>query len=162
MPEQLCRFYSSPVNERTNLNPLQLYGPEIREPSVLEKPKLLRRVTDALRDTKEEFLQHFKPNIAANKTARSTRLILHDRNCHPLASCQKGSMKLRQLPRTQCMPNNSFGAHFSPSLHRRLEKKLTWWSSFLAKSRNDSGSESLNPSPPAIISSAKLWQRLGG
>ncbi|CAG7989115.1 unnamed protein product [Penicillium salamii] len=56
MPIKYPRFYSSPVDEDTNSTPLQVYGLEQREPSIYCKPpKLLRRVSHALGDIREDL-----------------------------------------------------------------------------------------------------------
>ncbi|ODM14810.1 hypothetical protein SI65_09804 [Aspergillus cristatus] len=54
------RFYSSPLSDTSSTpdpkTPLQAYGLEQREPSIAEeKPHLLRRVSHALDDIKEDF-----------------------------------------------------------------------------------------------------------
>lgn len=55
------RFYSSPMNDNPDKTPLQEYGLEQREPSIFEDrdrdmpTKLLRRVSHALDDIKEDF-----------------------------------------------------------------------------------------------------------
>lgn len=70
------RFYSSPLSEtpnppdaNTNLKtPLQAYGLEQREPSIAEeKPHLLRRVSHALDDIKEDFTLGLDPKGTAEK-----------------------------------------------------------------------------------------------
>jgi hypothetical protein len=50
------RFYSSPIDSYTDSTPLEVYGLEQREPSIYGKPpKLLRRVSHALGDIREDF-----------------------------------------------------------------------------------------------------------
>lgn len=64
------RFYSSPLCDDDSPNPktpLQAYGLEQREPSIAEKPKLLRRVSNALDDIKEDFSLQLDPKGTAEK-----------------------------------------------------------------------------------------------
>ncbi|PWY87501.1 hypothetical protein BO70DRAFT_195674 [Aspergillus heteromorphus CBS 117.55] len=53
---KIPRYYSTPVKEDLpDSTPLQMYGLEQREPSIAERPKLLRRFSHALDDIKEDF-----------------------------------------------------------------------------------------------------------
>ncbi|PYH88165.1 hypothetical protein BO71DRAFT_147601 [Aspergillus ellipticus CBS 707.79] len=50
------RYYSTPVKQDSpESTPLRMYGLEEREPSIAERPKLLRRFSHALDDIKEDF-----------------------------------------------------------------------------------------------------------
>lgn len=162
MSKPPSRFYSSPMNEGTSLNPVELYGLEMREPSIIEKPKLLQRVTDALIDAREDFSMHFNLDLDANKTIQCHCLTFRARNFHHLPSCQKTSMMSRWSPRSQTVPIDSFDAYLSPTLHQRLGRKMTWWSSFFAKSRKNSVFKGVIPSSPDVISTSVLWKRLSG
>lgn len=69
--QQKCpRFYSSPLSQHSAdpQTPLQAYGLEQREPSIVEvKPRLLRRVSHVLDDIKEDFSLQLNPQGAAEK-----------------------------------------------------------------------------------------------
>ncbi|KAJ5639207.1 uncharacterized protein N7484_007069 [Penicillium longicatenatum] len=70
------RFYSSPMDEGDS-TPIQLYGLERRPNSIIEKPKLLRRVSHALDDIKEDFAyQLADPSSTAAKLKRRSTFLL--------------------------------------------------------------------------------------
>lgn len=161
MPGKHSRFYFSPINEKTNLNPVQLYGLEMREPSIIEKPTLLLRVVDALRHAMEDDARLFNDNTGGNGTTQYHSLLFHDCNFTVSASEQKDAMLLRSSLRSQPASLNS-DAYFSPSLRQRLVRKLIRWPSFWAKSRESPGSNGFTNSPTEVVSSSVLWERLGG
>lgn len=86
MPVKYPRFYASPLDEGTDSTPLQVYGYEQREPSINGKPpKLLRRVSHALGDIREDFtLQLDPPQAPLDRHLRHTTLPSQSRGPHDL------------------------------------------------------------------------------
>ncbi|KAI9040710.1 uncharacterized protein KD926_007791 [Aspergillus affinis] len=74
---RLPRYYATPLKENTpNSTPLQLYGLEEREPSIAEKPKLLRRMSYALDDIKEDFSLQLEPREKLKSRHRQSTFML--------------------------------------------------------------------------------------
>ncbi|KAJ5909522.1 hypothetical protein N7504_004165 [Penicillium tannophilum] len=75
-PMKYRRFYSSPVDDGDS-TPIQLYGLEQRPLSIIEKPKLFRRVSHALDDIKEDFAYQIgDPSSTAAKLKRRSTFLL--------------------------------------------------------------------------------------
>ncbi|KAA8646514.1 hypothetical protein EYZ11_012438 [Aspergillus tanneri] len=119
------RYYSTPLDKDSpDSTPLHLYGLEQREPSImLEKPKLLRRVSYALDDIKEgEKL----------KTKRRQSTFMHESaNMSSGAMSSAGSSlsgaEMSEPPRSRPMSIFSVD-HWSPptrGLSRRLSIRLS-------------------------------------
>ncbi|KAJ5930086.1 hypothetical protein N7466_005579 [Penicillium verhagenii] len=71
------RFYASPMDEAGDSNPIELYGLEQRPLSFIEKPKLLRRVSHALDDIKEDLAYQLgDPSSTAAKLKRRSTFLL--------------------------------------------------------------------------------------
>ncbi|KAJ5887052.1 uncharacterized protein N7473_009726 [Penicillium subrubescens] len=164
MPETPSRFYSSPVNETTNLNPVQLYGLQKREPSVIEKSKFLQRAKDALSDAKDDFLLQLNLETGATEITQCNCLMFCDCNSHPLISVKKDSMMFRRSERSQLAPINPFDVNLFRTLRQQLSKRSTWRSFSLVGSKKNSDSKSVNMSPADVVSvsASVLWKRLGG
>ncbi|KAJ6114487.1 hypothetical protein N7486_000265 [Penicillium sp. IBT 16267x] len=78
-PMKYRRFYSSPMDDSGDATstPIQLYGLEQRPLSIIEKPKLFRRVSHALDDIKEDLAyQLADPTSAAAKLRRRSTFLL--------------------------------------------------------------------------------------
>lgn len=123
------RFYSSPVDSDPDSSPLQIYGLEQRPPSIVEKPKLLRRVSHALDDVKEDFsLQISDRRSTAHKIKRRSTLgrrsSSSSSDADPISSATGGP------PRSRPLSIISFDVWSSPSrrLSRRLTRRLSGWS----------------------------------
>ena len=86
MPPKYPRFYASPVDNGCENTPVQVYGFEQREPSIMEKPKLFRRVSHALGDIKEDMsLNLADPESTAAKLRRRSTLMF-ETNSRPATS----------------------------------------------------------------------------
>lgn len=70
------RFYSSPLNDSSPRTPLQIYGLEQREPSIVEKPRLFRRFSHALDDIKEDLPLQLDPRNTAQKIKKRRESML--------------------------------------------------------------------------------------
>ena len=70
------RYYSSPVNNECQSTPVELYGLETRQPSIVERPKLLNRFSSALDDIKEDIPLQLDPRNTAQKIRRRTSSML--------------------------------------------------------------------------------------
>ncbi|KAJ6116539.1 hypothetical protein N7512_006264 [Penicillium capsulatum] len=144
------RFYSSPMDEEA-ATPLQRYGHEQREPSIMEKPKLLRRVSHALDDIKEDFsLQLSDPASTANKIKRRSTLYLSDTlNTSPRPETAHGP------PRSRPMSIISFDAWSQPQ--RRLSRGLSRRLSVFSLSGRKPGSAQGSISSPNLIGSSTQY-----
>ncbi|KAJ5818045.1 hypothetical protein N7474_003636 [Penicillium riverlandense] len=144
------RFYSSPVDEGIDSTPLQMYGLEQRPPSFVERPpKLLRRVSHALDEIKEDYSLQLDVRATADKLKRRSTLFLFDGSNTAEDSCPRPqtSMTASAAPRSRPMSIMSFDAWSSPP--RRLSRRLT--------RRISSWRHSKAPAPPtASISSPNL------
>ncbi|KAJ6112229.1 hypothetical protein N7523_008290 [Penicillium sp. IBT 18751x] len=69
------RFYASPMDDGSE-SPIQAYGLEQREPSIYERPRLLRRVSHALDDIKEDLAYQLDARETANKIKRRSTFFL--------------------------------------------------------------------------------------
>ncbi|KAJ5621551.1 hypothetical protein N7528_006334 [Penicillium herquei] len=77
MAPKYPRFYTTPMDEATDSTPIQVYGLEQRPPSIIEKPKLLHRVSNALDDIKEDLAYNMAdPDSAAAKFKRRSTFLL--------------------------------------------------------------------------------------
>lgn len=147
MPTKYPRFYSSPLEEGPE-TPLQVYGLEQREPSIIEKPKLLRRVSHALDDIKEDFsLQD-----TANKIKRRSTLLLDGHLGTP-----SRPQTAAGPPRSRPMSIISVEAWSSPPgrLSRRLSRRLSIFSSSSRKASG--GSKTASISSPNLIGSSTQY-----
>ena len=161
------RFYSSPLNERTESTPPQLYGLEQREPSILEKPRRMSRLAYALDDIKEDFPAHvhqFNPRATAEKVKRRASGLWLDSaslGSRPTTPGSTGSStpgagagvggRPRMLPRT--LSRLSFDSESGPRrLGRRLSTRL---GSFAARKKAPPHAASIS-SPNLIGSSTQV------
>ncbi|KAJ5749338.1 uncharacterized protein N7511_011034 [Penicillium nucicola] len=149
MPFKYPRFYASPVDEGTDATPLQVYGHEQREPSIYGKPpKLLRRVSHALGDIREDVTLQLDP-----LKRRST--IFFETPLSPASpEVPMTSDGLRSRP----MSIISYDAIAAPSrrLSQRLSRRLSVFSSRGKPTGNAGGSIS---SPNLIGSSTQYGSR---
>lgn len=150
MPTKYPRFYSTPLDEGPE-TPLQVYGLEQREPSIMEKPKLLRRVSHALDDIKEDFSLQL-PRETANKIKRRSTLLL-DGNPGPARRPETSAGP----PRSRPMSIISVDAWSSPQRHlsRRLSRRLSIFSSSSRKATG--GSKTASISSPNLIGSSTQY-----
>ncbi|KAF7171526.1 hypothetical protein CNMCM6106_005888 [Aspergillus hiratsukae] len=76
------RYYSTPLRaDSPDSTPLHLYGLEQREPSIYEKPppRVLRRISHALDDIKEDFSLQIDQNNMTNKIwSRRQSMLMFD------------------------------------------------------------------------------------
>lgn len=146
------RFYSSPMDEEASSTPVQRYGYEQREPSIMEKPKLLRRVSHALDDIKEDFsLQLSDPATTAKKIKRRSTLYLSDTlGPSPRPETADGP------PRSRPMSIISFDAWSQPQrLTRRLSRRLSVFS--LSGRGKPSSTQAGSISSPNLIGSSTQY-----
>lgn len=150
MPTKYPRFYSSPLEEGPE-TPLQVYGLEQREPSIIEKPKLLRRFSHALDDIKEDFSLQI-PRDTATKIKRRSTLLLDGQLGSP-SRPQTGA----GAPRSRPMSIISVEAWSSPPgrLSRRLSRRLSIFSSSSRKASSSSKTASI--SSPNLIGSSTQY-----
>ncbi|KAK1148733.1 hypothetical protein N8T08_008618 [Aspergillus melleus] len=73
---RLPRYYATPLKGTPDSTPLQMYGLEQREPSIAEKPKLLRRMSHALDDIKEDFSLQLEPREKLKSRHRQSTFML--------------------------------------------------------------------------------------
>lgn len=147
MPPKYPRFYASPMDDGSE-NPVQAYGLEQREPSIYEKPKLLRRVSHALDDIKEDFAFQLDAREAANKIKRRSTFFL-DPNFSVAEARPETSAG---PPRSRPMSIMSVETWSAPQrgLSRRLSRRL---SIFSGRKASDSPPLSSISSPNLIGSS---------
>ncbi|KAL5365717.1 hypothetical protein BJX96DRAFT_169333 [Aspergillus floccosus] len=159
------RFYSTPLDkDAPDSTPLQRYGLEEREPSIMERPKLLHRFSHALDDIKEDFTL---PAERLRSSRRLSTLILPDGASTapplqpPRTSINMSTTSLpvpmeRVPPRTSS--SRSFLAVDAPA--RRLSRRLSSSLSFSSKKKifRESGGASISQ-PNLIGSSTQIWPR---
>ena len=149
------RFYSSPMDEDAN-TPLQRYGYEQREPSIMEeKPKLFRRMSHALDDIKEDFsLQLNDPASTANKIKRRSTLYLSD----TLSASPRPDTSDGGPPRSRPMSIISFDAWSQPQRNfgRRLSRRLSVFS-LSGRGKGPGGSQAASISSPNLIGSSTQY-----
>ncbi|KAJ5234069.1 uncharacterized protein N7469_005835 [Penicillium citrinum] len=147
MPVKYPRFYASPVDDGPG-TPLDVYGYEQREPSIMERPTMFRRVSHALDDIKEDFSLQLDPaRSTANKIKRRSTL-LFDSNFNVDDARSETADPHPQPPRSRPMSIMSVDPRPQPqrSLSRRLSRRLSIFSS----------KGSFTQSKPASISSPNL------
>lgn len=148
MPTKYPRFYSSPLHEGPE-TPLQFYGLEQREPSIMEKPKLLRRVSHALDDIKEDFIP--LPREAASKIKRRSTLLLD------------GNLATAPRPQTSAGPPRSrpmsiISVNTWSSSQNRLSGRLSRRLSIFSSSRKGTpGSKTASISSPNLVASSTQY-----
>ncbi|KAJ5111569.1 hypothetical protein N7532_002104 [Penicillium argentinense] len=149
MPVKYPRFYASPVDDGPG-TPVDLYGYEQREPSIMEKPTMFRRVSHALDDIKEDFSLQLDPaRSTANKIKRRSTLLFDgnfsspDLHSRPETAGPHG-------PRSRPMSIVSVDPRSLPqrSLSRRLSRRLSIFS------RSGSTSKPTSISSPNLIGSS--------
>ncbi|RJE21387.1 hypothetical protein PHISCL_06257 [Aspergillus sclerotialis] len=139
------RFYSSPLNDSSESTPLDVYGLEQREPSIMEKRRnRLQRVSYALDDIKEDFSVQLNPRTTAEKLKRRTSTFIQD-SSRP--STPVSSEPSRSRPMSIFSVND-----WSPP--RRLSRRLSSFSSFSMRrgSRNQA-----SISQPNLIGSSTQY-----
>ncbi|KAJ5347384.1 hypothetical protein N7541_001704 [Penicillium brevicompactum] len=120
MPIKYPRFYSSPVDEDTNSTPLQMYGLEQREPSIYGKPpKLLRRVSHALGDIREDL------SLDTEKLKRRSTILFDPISPREIPVTSHGP------PRSRPMSIISFDNWSGPTrgMSQRISRRLSVFSS---------------------------------
>ncbi|KAJ5153500.1 uncharacterized protein N7482_009978 [Penicillium canariense] len=146
MPIKYRRFYSSPLDDSAE-TPLQLYGIEQREPSIIEKPKLLRRVSHALDDIKEDFSLQLDPTRSAASKIKRRSTFLGDANIGaPRPETAGGPLPPRSRPMSAISVSSPHRG-----LSRRLGRRL---SIFSARSKTAGGSKGASISSPNLIGSS--------
>ncbi|CAG7917650.1 unnamed protein product [Penicillium olsonii] len=119
MPIKYPRFYSSPVDEDTDSTPLQMYGLEQREPSIYGKPpKLLRRVSHALGDIREDL------SLDTEKLKRRSTVLFEPVSPREIPVTSDG-------PRSRPMSIISFDNWSGPTrgMSQRISRRLSVFSS---------------------------------
>jgi len=150
MPPKYPRFYASPMDDSSE-NPVQAYGLEQREPSIHEKPKLLRRVSHALDDIKEDVAFQLDTSEAANKIKRRSASLLD-----PNFSTATRPPTSAERPRSRPMSIMSVEAWTAPQrrLTRRLSRRLSVFSS---GRKTSDGPQMASISSPNLIGSSSLY-----
>ncbi|CAI7678850.1 unnamed protein product, partial [Penicillium manginii] len=152
------RFYATPIDiDDGPSTPVEVYGFEQREPSIMEKPGMLRRVSYALDDIKEDFSLNLDPaRSTANKIKRRSTLRF-DANFNPDQRPATGTQAHPRPPRSRPVSIMSVDPRPAPpqrSLSRRLSRKLSFFSSKGSYGKNASIS-----SPNLIGSSTQYGSR---
>lgn len=151
MPPKYPRFYTSPMEEAPESTPLNMYGLEQRPASFVEKPKLLRRVSHALDDIKEDFAYNLAdPNSAAAKLKRRSTFFM-DGN---IANTGRPET-VAGPPRSRPMSIMSTEAFSAPQrgLSRRLSRRL---SIFGGRGKGMERPHTASISTPNLIGSSAL------
>ncbi|GAQ04074.1 hypothetical protein ALT_1395 [Aspergillus lentulus] len=106
---KIHRYYSTPLRaDSPDSTPLQLYGLEQREPSIYEKPRLLRRFSHALDDIKEDLsLQLDQNNMASKIRSRRQSMLMFDTAAGPSDPDADGALHPDQRPITASGPPRS-------------------------------------------------------
>ncbi|KAJ5106059.1 hypothetical protein NUU61_003406 [Penicillium alfredii] len=150
------RFYSTPMDDGSESTPVQAYGLEERTPSIIEKPKLLRRMSHALDDIKEDFSLQIDPRSTADKLKRRSTLIFDGSAFNPNAGSRPETpVTAGGPPRSRPMSIMSFDAWSSPPrrLSRRLSHRLSIWS----QRGKAPGSQAASISSPNLIGSSTQY-----
>ena len=148
-PIKYLRFYSSPMDESPDSTPLQVYGLEQRAPSIVEKPKLLHRVSHALDDIKEDFSLQLDPYTPASKIKR--RSTFFDGASGPDFP-RPGTADGTPLgSRPLSIISLDIGSQPHQRLSRRLYRRL---SIFGGRSKSSVRSGTPSISPPSLIGSS--------
>ncbi|KAJ5220254.1 hypothetical protein N7468_009458 [Penicillium chermesinum] len=143
MPPKYPRFYASPLDDGAP-TPVQMYGFEQREPSIIEKPKLFHRVSHALGDIKEDMSFNLAdPESAAAKLRRRSTLIFDGLNRPSTASAPPRSSRAMSIISIDSWAGPQRG------LSRRLSRRL---SIFGRSKGNQPQTQSI--STPNLISSS--------
>lgn len=146
------RFYATPIDDDGPSTPLEVYGFEQREPSIMEKPGMFRRVSYALDDIKEDFSLNLDPTRStANKIKRRSTLRLNA--SFNQDQRESATSAHPQPPRSRPMSIMSVDPRPAPqrSLSRRLSRRLSFFSS--------KGSPASISSPDLIGSSTQYASR---
>ncbi|KAJ5623426.1 hypothetical protein N7490_012031 [Penicillium lividum] len=124
-PMKYRRFYSSPWDEESgDSTPTQLYGLEQRPLSFIEKPKLLRRVSHALDDIKEDFAYNLAdPNSTAAKLKRRSIFLLDANTSSNSIPTRPETAACHGPPRSRAM--SIISTEPSRGLSRRLSRRLS-------------------------------------
>ncbi|KAJ5626279.1 hypothetical protein N7510_002588 [Penicillium lagena] len=149
MAPKFRRFYSSPVDEGIDSTPLEMYGIEQRPPSFIERPsKLLRRVSHALDDIKEDYSLQLDVRATADRLKRRSTLFMFDgSNTAEDSGSRPQTSMTAGAPRSR--PISIISIDGWSSQPRRLSRRLT--------RRISSWRHSKAPAPPtASISSPSL------
>jgi hypothetical protein len=107
------RYYSTPLRaDSPDSTPLHLYGLEQREPSIYEKPppRVLRRLSHALDDIKEDFSLQLDQNNMTNKIrSRRPSMLMFDVTAGPSGAGATAGATLphHQRPITASAPPRS-------------------------------------------------------
>lgn len=153
------RFYSSPLSDDSPdpKTPLQAYGLEQREPSIImeenNKPnKLLRRVSHALDDIKEDFSLQLDPRGTAERM-RSRRRESAFFDGPPVAMPSPLGALGQGRPETAASrPLSIFSLDFHAGGGRRLTRRLSMLGSNLSQRGRKRFGESI--SQPNLIGSS--------
>ncbi|KAJ5288793.1 hypothetical protein N7478_001823 [Penicillium angulare] len=148
------RFYSSPMEEAPDSTPLNLYGLEQRPLSIIEKPKLLRRVSHALDDIKEDLAYQLADSDAAAKLKRRSTLFLDGSFNAPSNAPNSRPGTVNGPPRSRPMSIISMDTWSAPQrgLSRRLSRRL----SIFSRGKGDTRPNTASISTPNLIGSSAL------
>lgn len=149
MPTKYPRFYSSPLVESLQ-TPLQVYGLEQREPSIIERPRLRHQISHALVDIKEDISLQIPRETANRIKRRSTLLLDGNFGTTPRPESASGSPRSR--------PGSIISQTWS-SPPRRLSRRISRRLSIFSSSRkNDPGSNvGSSISSPDLIGSSTQY-----
>ena len=137
------------MDEAPDSTPLNMYGLEQRPASFVEKPKLLRRVSHALDDIKEDFAYNLAdPNSAAAKLKRRSTFFMDGNIANGRPETVSGP------PRSRPMSIMSMEAFSAPQrgLSRRLSRRL----SIFSRGKDMDRPHTASISTPNLIGSSAL------
>jgi hypothetical protein len=152
------RFYSSPLSDTSSTpdpkTPLQAYGLEQREPSIAEeKPHLLRRVSHALDDIKEDFTLGLDAKGTAEKIRRRRGSVFFE--APPSSSPAPRTETAMAVERTRPLSIfSTAGSVDHGSAGKRMSRRLSMFGGGFSQRRKRVG-ESISQ-PNLIGSSAHL------
>ncbi|KAL4809929.1 hypothetical protein BDV18DRAFT_129897 [Aspergillus unguis] len=168
------RFYSTPLNQdHPDSTPLQIYGLEEREPSIIERPRRFVRFSRALDDIKEDFTSPSTPNFRNTAEAIRARRqstfssFFFDNNSNPTLSSGPASASAsvfhsssasfaesdRPFPPPPPIPEDS-DEPVRPGLGRRLSRRLSRLSFSQRRASYRAGGASI--STPNLIGSSNI------
>lgn len=136
------RFYSSPVDDKIESTPLELYGLEQREPSIYgEAPNILRRFSDALGDLREDI------SLDTQKLKRRSTMFF-DASALPAPPTTFDGSRSRP---TSIMSSDNWTEQ-TKGMGRRISRRLSVFSS-----RSKSTSPQAKISSPNLIGSSTSY-----
>jgi hypothetical protein len=139
------RFYSSPIDSETHSTPLEIYGLEQREPSIYGRPpKLLRRVSHALGDIREDF------SLDTEKLKRRSTIFFD-----PVSVSPREPPMTSDGPRSRPMSIISFDNWSAPT--RNMSQRISRRLSIFSSRGKPAGSKGASISSPNLLGSSTQY-----